>query len=99
MTIESMRDFAERGDPNVDVMVIKEEGNFNGQYALYLCAYIKQLSGIIVQCDSWDEKELIKELDASYNAFTQFAIREEIYLPLKLEYHFKYADMKEWMRK
>lgn len=100
MTIEDVKQFSLLNTSDVDVVVLKEEGDDGDGYKLYLCGYIKQLRGIIVQSDGWSEEDLIRKLNSSYGMFREyFSEKEKINLPEKLNYNLNYVSPKEWIGK
>jgi hypothetical protein len=102
MTQEDVKKFANAGTTDVILNVIKDEEFIEkkDEYVFYLCAYIKELSGIVIQVDSWNEDELIKKAQALYTMFARYQKEDHnIVLPAKLNFtiHYKFT-FEEWMQ-
>lgn len=97
MTDKDFEDFVINGTKEVEIIALKDEGDFGDGYKLYTVGYIKELSGVITQIDSWNEHELIESIDKIYKDVVEFVNKKQhIKLPKNIEYSIRYVDEKEW---
>lgn len=80
------------------IVTVKQEGYVESKYTLSLVGYIKEFTGIIAQTDILDEKEIIKEIDISYQAMRKFwMLTEKIEIPKQVSYKIEYVSLEEFI--
>lgn len=100
MNEEDAKRFIDSGITDVTIVAIKNEGYWKGKYILYLVGYLKELKGIVAQSDSWNEEELVSEIDISYGCMRQYFIdKHGLKMPLKLNYSIEYVSQEEFFAK